>query len=1047
MRINVSAWSIRRPIPAIVAFAVLMLLGIVSFRQMAITKFPNIDIPIVQIVITQSGAAPSELESQVTKKVEDAVSNVNGVWHMISTVTDGSSVTVVQFNVGSVDIDRALNDVKDQIAKIRADLPRTIDEPIVSRLDVEGLPIVTYAASAPGMTVEQLSWFIDDTVARELQSVKGVGDVTRAGGVDREIRVSLDPEKLLALGVTAATVNAQVRADNVDLGGGRGQIAGQEQAIRTLAGARTIDDLAALPIALPGGRKVRLDELGTVTDGAAEPRTFTRLFDEPIVAFGVTRAKGASDVTVDRLVAERLARIHADHPEVAFTKVDTQVDNELGNYSSTMETLIEGALLAVVVVLVFLRDLRATLVTAVALPLSIIPTFWAMDAIGFSLNLVSLLAITLVTGILVDDAIVEIENIVRHMRMGKSAYRASLEAADEIGLAVIAISLTIVAIFSPVSFMSGIAGQYFRQFGLTVAIAVIFSLLVARFITPVIAAYFLRAPDEPTHREGAVMRFYTRLVRASVRHRWITLAAGVMIFLASLASTRLLPSGFLPPDDQGRVLLAVELPPGSLLADTDRVTRAISDELRALPEVRSVLIYGGQILGSGAEPRKATFVINFVNKSERAASQKDLQARIGAMLATTPDIRYWFVKDNGQRDLSLIVAGPNIDAINDTADQLASEMRSIPSIENPISTAELDRPELRIEPKRQLAADLGVSTEALSETIRVATLGDIDANLAKFNAGDRLVPIRVELDESARRNVGQLEDLRVATASGGAVPLSVVADFSIGHGPTAINRYDRTRRVTIEGDLAGVAALGDAVNAIRALPTAKKLPPGVEIRETGDVEVMSEVFQSFAEAIAAGVMMVYALLVLLFGSFLQPITILVSLPLSVGGAIGALLLTHKAMSMPVVIGILMLMGIVTKNAIMLVDFALEEIGRGTPRLEALVEAGRKRARPIVMTTIAMGAGMFPSALGLGDGGGFRSPMAIAVMGGLAASTLLSLVFVPAGFTQIDELGRLIWRVFGRFVGETDEAPHRRPAAAPDQDEIDPSALPMPEPAE
>ncbi len=484
------------------------------------------------------------------------------------------------------------------------------------------------------MTVEQLSWFIDDTVARELQSVKGVGEVKRSGGVDREIRVALDPEKLLALGVTAATVNAQVRADNIDLGGGRGQIGGQEQAIRTLAGAHAVGDLAALPIALPGGRKVRLDELGTVTDGAAEPRTFTRLFDEPIVAFGVTRAKGASDVTVDRLIAERLQRIHAEHPEVAFTKVDTQVDNELGNYSSTMETLIEGALLAVVVVLVFLRDLRATLVTAVALPLSIIPTFWAMDAIGFSLNLVSLLAITLVTGILVDDAIVEIENIVRHMRMGKSAYRASLEAADEIGLAVIAISLTIVAIFSPVSFMSGIAGQYFRQFGLTVAIAVIFSLLVARFITPVIAAYFLRAPDEPTHREGAIMRFYTRLVRASVRHRWITLAAGVMIFVASLMSTKLLPSGFLPPDDQGRVLLAVELPPGSLLADTDRVTRSISDELRAMPEVRSALIYGGQILGSGAEPRKATFVINFVNKRERAASQKDLQARIGAMLAT-----------------------------------------------------------------------------------------------------------------------------------------------------------------------------------------------------------------------------------------------------------------------------------------------------------------------------------------------------------------------------------------------------------------------------
>ncbi|MGO9419494.1 efflux RND transporter permease subunit [Roseiarcus sp.] len=1021
MRLNVSGWSIRQPIPAIVAFAVLTILGVVSFRTMSITRFPNIDIPIVQVHITQSGAAPSELESQVTKKVEDAVSNINGVWHIVSTVTDGSSSTVVQFNVGSVDIDRALNDVKDQIAKIRTDLPRNIDEPVVSRVDAEGLPIVTYAASAPGMSVEQLSWFIDDTVARDLQGVRGVGEVKRFGGVDREIRVSLDPEKLLALGVTAAAVNEQVRADNVDLGGGRGELSGQEQAIRTLAGARSVAELAALPIALPGGRRVRLDELGTIVDGAAEPRTFTRLLDQPIVAFAITRAKNASDVTVDQRISERLAEIQAAHPEVTFTKVDTQVDNELGNYHSTMETLIEGALLAVVVVFVFLRDIRATIVTALALPLSIIPTFWLMDAIGFSLNLVSLLAITLVTGILVDDAIVEIENIVRHMRMGKSPYNAAVEAADEIGLAVIAISLSIAAIFAPVSFMGGIAGQYFRQFGLTVAVAVIFSLLVARFVTPVIAAYFMRAPKDHGHVDGAVMRGYTRLVRASVRHRWITLTIGALIFAASLWSTQLLPSGFIPADDVGRALLAVELPPGSRLDDTDKVTRAISEKLRAMPEVRSALIFGGQILGGGAEPRKATFVINFVHKSEREATQKELQTRIGALLADQPDIRFWFVRDNGQRDITLIIAGPDIDVINDTANQIASEMRSIPIIETPMSTAELERPELRVTPKRQVAADLGVSTEALAQTIRVATLGDIDANLAKFNAGDRLVPIRVQLDEAARGRMGLLQDLRVPTASGGSTPLSVVADVSISHGPTAINRYDRTRRVTIEGDLSGETALGEAVAAIHALPTAKNLPPGVEIRETGDVEVMGEVFASFAAAMGAGLMMVYALLVLLFGSFLQPITILISLPLSVGGAILALLVTHKAMSMPVVIGMLMLMGIVTKNAIMLVDFAVEEIGRGTPRLDALVEAGRKRARPIVMTTIAMAAGMFPSALGLGDGGGFRSPMAIAVIGGLIISTLLSLVFVPAVFTVLDDVGRLAWGLFSRLFGGADEA--------------------------
>jgi hydrophobe/amphiphile efflux-1 (HAE1) family protein len=1041
MRLNVSAWSIRTPIPAIVGFCVLMLLGLFAFRSMSITRFPNIDIPIVQVLITQSGAAPSELEAQVTKKVEDAVASLNGVWHIASQIGDGSSQTIIQFYVGSTDIDRALNDVKDQIAKIRAQLPRTIDEPIVNRVNIEGLPIVTYAASAPGMTVEQLSWFVDDTVARDLQALKGVGDVTRYGGVDREIRVSLDPEKLLALGVTAAQVNEQVRQDNVDLGGGRGELAGQEQAIRTLAGANKLSELKSLPIALPGGRRVRLDELGTITDAAAEPRTFTRLFDQPIVAFGVTRAKGFSDVTVDSDVEARLAKLQQAHPEVTFAKVDTQVENEVRNYHSTMETLIEGALLAIVVVFVFLRDLRATIVTALALPMSVFPTFWAMQAVGFSLNMISLLAITLVTGILVDDAIVEIENIVRHMRMGKSAYRASLEAADEIGLAVIAISLSIAAIFAPVSFMGGIAGQYFRQFGLTVAIAVMFSLLVARFITPVVAAYFMRAPRHEEQRDGAVMRFYTRLVRGSVRWRWITLTLGALVFAASLWSTRLLPSGFIPADDYGRTLLAVELPPGSRLDDTDKLARGVSAQLKAMPEVKSVLAFGGQILGGAAEPRKATFVINFVHKSKRTATQKDLQTIISHMMAGTPDVRFWFLKDNGQRDLQLIVAGRDMDQINDAANQLASEMRALPMLENPISTAELDRPELQIAPRRQVAADLGVSTEALSTTIRVATLGDVDANLAKFKVDGRLIPIRVELDEAARGRIGVLQNLRVPTASGGSTPLAAVADFELGHGPTAINRYDRSRRVTIEADLRGDSPLGAAVAAVKALPMAKSLPPGVEIRETGDVEIMSEVFSSFAAAMGAGLMMVYGLLVLLFGSFLQPITILISLPLSIGGSIIALLITHKAMSMPVVIGILMLMGIVTKNAIMLVDFAVEAIAHGSGRTEALVEAGRKRARPIVMTTIAMAAGMAPSALGLGDGGGFRSPMAIAVIGGLIVSTLLSLVFVPAVFTVLDDVGRLLFRLVKWGLTPREERGREREEAH-EGGEV-PDAAPMP----
>jgi hydrophobe/amphiphile efflux-1 (HAE1) family protein len=973
----------------------------------------------VQVTVTQSGAAPTELETQVTRKVEDAVANVNGLWHILSAVSDGSSVTIIRFNIG-VNVDRALNDVKDQIAKIRADLPRTIDEPLVQRIDIEGLPIMTYAASSPAMSVEALSWFVDDVVARDLQSIKGVGGVTRSGGVDREIRIALDPNKLLSLGVTAADVSRQVRATNVDLAGGRAEIAGQEQAIRTLAGARSVDDLRAVPIALAGGRKVRLDELGTVADGAAEPRRFARLDGQPIVAFFVSRAKGASDVTVAEAVERRIAALQKAHPEARLVKVDTQVDGTLGQYRSALETLIEGAVLAIIVIFLFLRDIRATVVSAIALPLSAIPTFWAISALGFSLNVVSLLAITLVTGILVDDAIVEIENIVRHMRSGKSAYRASLEAADEIGLAVIAISLTIVAVFSPVSFMGGIAGQYFRQFGLTVAVAVLFSLLVARFITPVIAAYFLRAPTEPVDREGWIMSAYTHLVRRSVRRRWITLTIGLVLFVASLASTRLLPSGFIPADDTSRSLLAVELPPGSRLDDTDRVTRAIADRLHEAPEVKSVLVHGGQILGGAAEVRKATLVINLVHKSERKASQRELQVEIARRIADVADIRFWFLRDNGQRDLQLIIAGYDMNAINDTANQLASEMRRVPILENPVSTAELDRPELRVIPHRQRAADLGVSTEALSETIRVATLGDIDANLAKFNAGDRLIPVRVELERRARADAGLLQALRVSTAAGGSVPLSAVADFDMSRGPTAINRYDRTRRVTIEADMAGNHALGEGLAAVQALPTAKNMPAGIELRQFGDVEIMQEVFDSFSAAISAGLMMVYAVLILLFGSFMQPVTILLSLPLSIGGAIIALLMTGRAMSLPVVIGVLMLMGIVTKNAIMLVDFAVEEMDRGTSRIDALVEAGRKRARPIVMTTIAMAAGMLPAAFAFGDGGEFRSPMAIAVIGGLVVSTVLSLVFVPAAFTVLDDVGRLAWRLFGRWVGETDE---------------------------
>ncbi|MGD0635468.1 MAG: efflux RND transporter permease subunit [Beijerinckiaceae bacterium] len=1019
MRLNISAWAIRKPIPPLVLFLVLVVLGLVSFRGLAVTRLPNVDVPVVSVSITQAGAAPAELQSQVTKLVEDSIAAIRGVKHITSSITEGTSITIVEFRL-EVNTDRAVNDVKDAVSKVRSNLPRTINEPIISRVEITGLPILTYGVKAPAMTPADLSWFVEDTVAPALQGVKGVGGVERVGGASREIRVTLQPDRLQALGITAANVNAQLRISSTDMAGGRGEVGGREQSIRALSASHSVKELKATSIVLPGGRKVRLDDLARVEDTFEEPRTFSRFDGEPVVAFTVSRGNGASDAEVAAAVEKRIAQFEPMYPDIEFHQIDSSVLATIGSYDSAMHTLIEGAILAVIVVLLFLRDWRATAITAVALPLSVLPTFWAMDALGFTLNAVSLLAITLVTGILVDDAIVEIENVVRHMRLGKTPYRAALEGADEIGLAVIAITATLIAVFAPVSFMGGIAGRYFIQFGLTIAVAVFMSLLVARLITPLLAAYFLRDHVRVEEREGAVMRAYGRLVGWSVRHRVITLVIGIVLFVASLASAGLLPAGFVPKQDNARTMFVIELAPGAMLADTIATADRATKRIRALPEVASVFVEGGRQAGGRKETRLATLTINLVPKNQRARGQEAVETQIADMLSEEPDVRSWALRESGQRDLALVVGGPDSKQVAQVAADLQRDMAAIPHLVSVMSTAPLDRIELRIKPKEGAAADLGVATDAIADTVRVGTIGDIEQNLAKFLDGDRQIPIRVQLPTGARGAIPSLQNLRVSANNGVAVPLAAVADVELGQGPGSIDRYDRAVRVAVEANLQGSDALGSLIAQALATPTARHLPPGVTIRQTGDAEVMGEVFQGFLMAMGAGIMMVYAVLVLLFGSFLQPLTILFSLPLSIGGAILGLLIFGMPISMPVVIGILMLMGLVTKNAIMLVDFAMAQIREGVDPATAIVDAGRKRARPIVMTTIAMAAGMTPSALALGVGGEFRAPMAVAVISGLIVSTLLSLVFVPAVFLLVDGLQRRIARTLGRFVGSSDE---------------------------
>lgn len=1004
MAFNVSAWSIRRPLPAILFALAILALGAVSFKKLPITLLPNVDPPIVSVVVTELGTPPSNIETRVTTPIENAVAHVKGVKHIMSSISDGVSATTISFNL-YVNTKDALAAVKSAVAGIRDSLPDTIGKPEVRQVDAIGLGILTYAAISDSKTPEQLSYFVDHVVLSKLKGISGVSFANRIGGVQRELLVSLDPAHLRAHGLTAVQVSNSLRGTNADVNNGPAADGGNIT-VRTLPDTQSIAQLASMTIKAPKGGEVRLGDLGTVTDTVVPPRRFARLDGKPIVGFSILRAKGASDVAVAAKVKKAVETITAAHPDVGIKLIDTSVHYTEGNYDSALHTLFEGAALAVIVVFLFLRDFRATVIAAVALPLSIIPAFWAMEMLGFSLNLVSLLAITLATGILVDDAIVEIENIVRHMRMGKSAYQAALDAAAEIGLAVIAISLTIVAVFAPVSFISNIAGQYFKQFGLTVAAEVLFSLLAARLITPMLAAYFLKPkPHLHEEREGRLLKRYGKIVEWSVVHRYKSVVIGLVLFAASILSitTNLVSRDFQPTQDSGRSHLAIELPAGSGLDATRKLTDSVAERLKKRPEVKSVFIDGGHIAPGMPDVRDAQLTINYVPKGDRILSVHQLQALINADLDKIPNIRHWFVDDYGTRPVSRIFTGPDSATVTKFASAVAAQMRLIPLIDNVVASTTVDQPQLNIERDGALAKKLGVSENSLAETIRIATIGDNGSAVANVNNGSRLIPVHVALDRAARSNPATLNGLEVPTDTGKSMPLGKLAKVTFGQGPISLHRFDRAPSATVQADLVGKAALSDADAAINKLPIMQHLLPGIEIRKSAVTESMDDLSSGFTQAMRDGLIMVYVVLAVLFAGFLQPITILFSLPLSIGGAILALLITGRPLSMPVIIGILMLMGIVTKNAIMIVDFANRAMSNHTPRTKAIVEAGKKRARPIIMTTIAMIAGMVPSALGLGAGGEFRSPMAIAVIGGLLVSTLLSLLFVPAVFAVMDDV--------------------------------------------
>ncbi|MGE5562602.1 MAG: efflux RND transporter permease subunit [Bacillota bacterium] len=1113
---NISSWSIRNPVFPIVLFVGLMLGGLVAFARMQVNNAPDIDFPAATVSVSQPGAAPNELETQVTQRVESAIRGVNGVEEINSSVSEGNSFTFVTFEIGTP-TDRAVNDVRNAIAQIRGTLPEGILEPQVTRVDANDEPISYVGAQATDMTLEQLSWYIDNTVSKRLLGIQGIAAVQRVGGVDRTIRVILDPAALQAQGITAAQVNQQLRASNFNGAGGRAEIAGSEQSVRVLGNAPDAYRLSQTQIALPGGRFVKLADLGQVQDSNSEQRSIAKQNGRQVVTFMVQRAKGSSEVTAYEGMWKELNALQKENPKIKFSEVFTPVDYTKAQYKSAMEGLVEGAILAVLVVLLFLRDIRATAISAVAIPMSAIPSFWFMSMMGITLNFMSTMAMGLVAGVLVDDAIVEIENIVRHMRMGKSGYQAALDAADEIGLAVLATTMAIVAVFFPVALMPGIAGQYFKAFGFTIVLSVLMSLFVARMITPLISAYFLRSHGKQPHAElwgamdvylkvlnwsldtskadallarlpkiprewryfgigallllvifaafivgtggamkiigqagwngalsfvlavgiggfvaylaGKLIGFLVQRIGSSgfaswqaivaarwnarmQDHRLTMVGAGVATLLLSIVLFGTLSMSFFPPQNSDYSRVNITMAPGSTLKDTEAVVDRVAAVVSKDPVVDRV--FERINVGEGH--------LNIVLKKDRKVTSTEFERNLSPTLAAMPDARVSFQSQQGggpdpdSRDIMLYLGGDDPVQLDAVAQKIAKEMATIPGLRAPRVGSNLAQPEITIKPHFDLAADLGVTTAALSQTIRIATLGEIEQNSAKFSLSDRQVPIQVSLSENDRRDLSTLENLPVPTSNGGSVPLKAVADIGFGSGPTTIQRSNQLRRLSIGADLAPGFAQGDVFAKVNNLPTVKNLPQGVQKMNLGDQKWQSELLFNFAVALISGVLLVFAVLVLLYRRFLAPFVNMGSLILAPLGAAVALHIANQPVSLFVLIGILMLFGIVAKNSILLVDFAVEMMNHGMKKNEAIWEAGHKRAQPIVMTTVAMVFGMLPTAISISGDNSWRAPMGITVIGGLIFSTLLTLLLVPSYFSLAISIETRIGKLFHQFVG-------------------------------
>jgi HAE1 family hydrophobic/amphiphilic exporter-1 len=1011
--------SIERPVFATMMILALIVLGLFSYLKLNVDQFPDVDIPYVTVTTVLRGAGPEQIETDVTKKIEDAVNPVAGLDHIQSTSQEGLSIVIIQFKL-EVDGRVAAQEVREKVSAARANLPTEIEDPVITRYDPASLPIMQLTVSG-NRSEKDITTYTKDVIKKRLENVPGVGSVNLVGGDEREIEVEVDAARLRGYNLSIQDVVQGVAMANQEVPAGNLVQGPRQLLLRTMGKFTSVDDFNKVIVASPGGKPVHLADIATVSDGVKERTSFARVDGKRAVGLNILKQSGSNTVRVADAVRGQIDRLKKELP--ADVQITMAKDNSTFIRDSVNDVLFDilyGGLLAVIVVYLFLANARPTIISAIALPTSIIASFIIMYALNFTLNVMSLMALSLAVGLLIDDAIVVIENIYRHMHEGATPKEAAKAATSEIGLAVMATTFTIVAVFIPVAFMSGIVGRFFYQFGITVAVSVLVSLFVAFTLTPMLASRWLRPQDEDLSNEGNILRrglfffnqFFDKMSKRyrsaiawSLAHRRMTLVFALGLFAFSFVLMRFLGTEFFPESDQSEFTVGVNASPGTSLDQTAAICERIETVMRKRPEVTTLLT----TIGAGNDPiTKGNILVKLLKKAERKKGIKQIMAEVRRDLRDLPGANLSILVSQGPgggtKPVVMSVRGEDLSKLEQLGDKVERIVRTTPGAVDVENSLETSKPEIRIRIDREKASDLGLNVGLIAASIRALVDGAVATQYAE---GGEQYDVRVQLRKEDRTSLENVGNLTIKSSKDTRdlqkiiVPISYVASVKQGSGPSKINRYDRQREIRIDANTSG-RTLGEVLAGIQKQTAGISLEPGYSIGVTGSGEMQAESFQNILISLVLGIVFVYIVLAAQFENFWYPFSIMLALPMSLIGAVIALLIFGSAISIISLIGIIMLMGLVTKNGILLVDYTGVLRDRGMKRTEALVEAGATRLRPILMTTFAMIFGMVPIAFSVSEGSEFRSPMGQAVIGGLVTSTLLTLFVVPVVYSLIDD---------------------------------------------